>query len=124
MNPHEYNALHVLHVLSALVLIGFTFYAFAAPAASRKAVMIWTGVSSLLIFLTGIRMWQGIYAFAGGWAVVKLVAWLALSALAGMGYRRREKAGLFIWVGRSDVPMMSFTPIGQPSTGESGRPAR
>jgi hypothetical protein len=98
MNPHEYNALHILHVLSALVLIGFTFYAFAAPAASRKSVMIWTGISSLLILVTGIRMWQGIYAFAGGWAVVKIVAWLGLSALAGLGYRRREKAGALLWV--------------------------
>ena len=43
-------------------------------------------------------MWQGIYAFAGGWAIVKLVAWLGLSALAGLGYRRREKAGALLWV--------------------------
>jgi chromate transport protein ChrA len=33
-----------------------------------------------------------------GWLVVKVVCWLGLSALAGIGYRRRGKAGLLIAV--------------------------
>jgi hypothetical protein len=45
---------------------------------------------------TGIRMWQGFYQFQGGWPIVKIVCWLALSACAGVAYRRREKAGLWI----------------------------
>jgi len=98
MNPHEYTALHILHVVSALILVGFTFYAFAAPAGARKSVMIWTGVANLLILLTGVRMWQGIYAFSGGWAIVKILAWLGLAAIAGLAFRKREKAGMFIWV--------------------------
>lgn len=98
MNPHEYTALHILHVLSSLILVGFTFYAFAAPAAARKPVMIWTGVANLLILLTGIRMWQGIYSFSGGWAVVKILAWLGVAAMAGLAFRKREKAGTFVWV--------------------------
>jgi hypothetical protein len=98
MNPHEYNALHVIHVLSALVLVGFTFLAFAAGPESRRRVMIWTGVANLLILLTGIRMWQGIYAFHGGWVWVKLVAWLALAAVAGLAFRKREKAGVWLWL--------------------------
>lgn len=102
MNPYESIALHVLHVASVLILFAFTFYAFAAPAETRKKVMIWTGVANLLILLTGIRMWQGLYGFHPlGWVIVKIVGWLFLAALAGLAYRRREKAGL--WSGLAIV---------------------
>lgn len=97
MNPHESTALHILHVLGAVTLIGFTFLAFAAPATSRKKVMIWTGVANLLILLTGIRMWQGIYGFSGGWVIVKLIAWLGLAGIAGIAFRKREKANGLMW---------------------------
>lgn len=97
MNPHEYTALHILHVSAILILFGFTFYAFAAPATERKKVMIWTGIANLLIVLTGVRMWQALYGFQPlGWVIVKLVGWLAMAAFAGMAFRKREKAGLFI----------------------------
>lgn len=98
MNPHEFAALHILHVVSALLLVGFTFFACAAPPEKRKTVMIWTGVANLLIVLTGVRMWQGLYHFNGLWAVVKIVAWLGLAALAGLAFRKREKAGAFLWI--------------------------
>jgi hypothetical protein len=92
---NEIVALHILHVAAALVLMGCTFYAFAAAPETRKAVMIGTGVAALVMLATGIRMWQGIYGFAPhGWLIVKIVCWLGLSALAGIGYRRRKKAGL------------------------------
>ena len=35
-----------------------------------------------------------------------------------------SKRGLFIWVGISAVSMMSFAPMGQPSTGDRTRPVR
>lgn len=98
MNPHEYAFLHLAHVIGAILLIGFTFFAFAAPAAARKKVMIWTGVGNLLILLTGVRMWQGIYGFSGGWVIVKLLAWLGLAAMAGIAFRKREKAGALMWL--------------------------
>lgn len=95
MNLHEIIALHVLHVAAALVLVGYTFYAFAAAPETRKSVLIVTGVAALVMLATGVRLWQDLYHFAfAGWLVVKLVCWLGLSALAGIGYRRREKAGL------------------------------
>ena len=96
MSHYESIALHVLHTASVLILFGFTFYAFAAPAETRKKVMIWTGVANLVILLTGIRMWQGLYGFqALGWIIVKIIGWLALASFAGIAYRRRGKAGLF-----------------------------
>lgn len=96
MNPQEYNALHILHVFSALLLVGTTFYACAGAPETRKKTLMWSGIASLLVLFTGFRMWQAIYHFSGGWAVVKLVCWLGISAFAGLAYKRRAKAGLWI----------------------------
>jgi hypothetical protein len=98
MSPPEINSLHVLHVASAIFLVGWTFYAFAAPRETRGKVLAYSGIASLIVLLTGLRLWQGIYAFHGGWVIVKIVCWLGLSAIAGMAYRRRERVPLFVWV--------------------------
>jgi hypothetical protein len=99
MNPAEANILHVLHVGAAFVLMGHTFYALAAPPATRKRVMIWAGTASLVMLLSGLRLWQTGYGFApAGWLFVKMACWLGLSALAGLAYRKREKAGVLAWI--------------------------
>ena len=84
---------YILHVVSVLVLTGYTFYAFAAPAETRKGVMMVTGFASLLALVGGFGLQAKLgYGFPG-WLIVKLVCWLGLSALAGFGYRRRGAAG-------------------------------
>ncbi len=93
MSPQFY---HIIHLFSLVVLMGGTFYAFAAPAESRKKVMIFTGIASLLMLISGVGLLHKLgYGFPA-WAIVKLVCWLGLSALAGIGYRKRGKSGLFI----------------------------
>jgi len=96
MNPAEYNALHIIHVFSAIGLVAATFYACAGAPETRKKTLMWSGIASLLVLLTGVRMWQSLYSFSSGWAVVKIVCWLGLSAFAGIAYKRRAKAGLWI----------------------------
>jgi len=96
MNSAELHSLHIIHVLSVLVLIGTTFFACAAPAETRKRVLMWSGIASLVVLLTGFRLWQGLYGMVGIWAIVKLVCWLGISAFGGVAYRRREKAKLWI----------------------------
>ena len=99
MNIQELNALHVVHVLAVLVLVAYTFFAFAGAAETKKRVMMITGIASLLVLLTGIRMWQGVFGFhAFGWIIVKIVCWLGLSALTGLAYRKRDKANLLMIV--------------------------
>lgn len=99
MNQHELNFLHVIHVSSAFALIGYTFYAFAAAPETKKRVMMITGIASLLMLLTGIRMWQGILSFhVAGWVIVKMVCWLGLSAFSGLAYRKRDSAGMLMVV--------------------------
>jgi hypothetical protein len=96
MSPTVY---YILHVFSVLVLTGYTFYAFAAPAETRKKVMMITGIASLLALVGGFGLLTKLYnnQFAP-WVIVKIVCWLGLSALAGIGYRKREKASVFMAV--------------------------
>jgi hypothetical protein len=91
MSPTIYS---ILHVLSVLVLTGYTFYAFAAPAESKKSVMIITGIASLLALVAGFGLQAKMNTGWPGWLFVKIVCWLGLSALAGFGYRRRGAAGM------------------------------
>lgn len=92
MNPHELNLLHVAHVASVVILIAYTFFGFAGAPETRKRVMMITGIATVLVLLTGIRMWQGMFHFSMlGWVIVKLVCWLGLSALTGVAYRKRDK---------------------------------
>jgi uncharacterized membrane protein SirB2 len=90
---------HIIHLTSLFVLLGYTFYAFAAPAETRKKVLIITGIASLLVLISGFGLITKVYQnqFAG-WMIVKLVCWLGLSALAGLGYRRRGAVGAFALV--------------------------
>ena len=96
MNAHELKTLYVVHIASVVTLLAYTFYGFAAALESKRRVMMITGISALLILLSGIRMWQGVYGFAPlVWVFVKLGCWLGLAALAGIGYRKRDQGGLW-----------------------------
>ncbi|MFT3781772.1 MAG: hypothetical protein QM790_07105 [Nibricoccus sp.] len=99
MSLHENNALHILHVLSVMIMLGTVFFAFAGSPEARKRTMMWSGIASLLALLTGIRMWQGLYHFSGKWVLVKLVCWLGLSALTGIAYKRKGAAKALALVG-------------------------
>ena len=93
MRPTIY---HILHVSSLLVLFGYTFYAFAAPAETKKRVMMITGIASLVMLVSGFGLLAKLHLGFPGWVIVKLVCWLGISALGGMAYRKRDKAGLFM----------------------------
>ena len=94
MSPAFYS---ILHVVSILVLTGFTFYAFAAPLETKKMVMIITGIASLLALVAGFglqaKFKSGWPTPWPGWLIVKIVCWFLLSGLAGIGYRRRGAVG-------------------------------
>jgi hypothetical protein len=98
-NPHELNGLVILHLFAVLVLVGTVFYACAGAPETRKKALMFSGIASLLVLLTGGRMWMVLKpTFAAqGWLIVKFVCWLGVSAFTGLAYRRREKAAL--WIG-------------------------
>lgn len=95
MTPMFY---HVVHVFAMVALIGYSFYAFAAPVPeTKKRVMMVTGIASLVQLIAGFGLIHTMgYSMSQGWIWVKFACWLGLSALPGIAYRKREKAGLFI----------------------------
>jgi uncharacterized membrane protein SirB2 len=89
------NLYHFIHVFSVLVLVGYTFYAFAGPApATRRRVLFATGIASLMILTTGMGLMQKVGYGWKGWIIVKIVVWLAISAFAGIAYRRPGARGI------------------------------
>jgi hypothetical protein len=88
----------ILHLSSVIVLLGYTFYAFAAPAETRKRVLMITGIAALLVIVTGFGMLARLHLGFPGWAIVKLVCLLGLASIAGIAYRRRAMADLYMMV--------------------------
>jgi len=73
------------------VLTAFTFQAFAAPRPeARKTTLLVTGLASLVMLVAGFGLLAKLSLGFPGWVVLKLVAWLGLSALAGLAYRKPE----------------------------------
>jgi len=106
---------HFLHVVALLVLAGGTAYACAAASGTRRTVLILTGVASLVLLVSGFGLLAKIYHTQFYlWVVVKLGCWLGLSALAGLAYRRRARAGLWLALGALcvtvGVAMVYFRP--------------
>ena len=89
---------HVLHLSSIIVLVGYTFYAFAAPAETRKRVVMITGVAALLTLISGFAMLGKLHLGFPGWVAVKLVYWLGLSVMVSFAYRRRAQADAFMLI--------------------------
>lgn len=96
MSPTFY---YILHLAALFVLAGYTFYAFAAPAETKKRVMMITGIASLLAFVAGFALIAKLgHSYTAPWVIVKMVCWLGVSALAGFGYRRRGAASMLAMV--------------------------
>jgi len=94
MNPAVYQ---IIHLLALLTLTAGAFYSFAGAPETKKKVMIITGIASVLMLVSGFGLLSKLHANQfSAWVIIKLVAWLGLSALAGIGYRKRDKACLFM----------------------------
>jgi hypothetical protein len=92
------TALIITHLSAIIVLLGYTFYAFAAPAETRRRVLMITGIAFLVILLTGGAMLGKMHLGFPAWAMVKLACLLGLTAIAGVAYRRRAQADLFMMI--------------------------
>jgi hypothetical protein len=92
MNPQVYS---VVHVACAILLVAFTFKAFAAPTPEkRRGILMVTGVLSLLLIVAGFGLLAKLELGFPGWVIVKLVCALVLAALSGLAFRRPGTAGL------------------------------
>jgi hypothetical protein len=97
MSPQFY---YVVHVVSVILLFALTFSAFADPGpARRKKMLMATGILSILVLVAGWGLIEKVYARQiYGWMVIKIVAWLGISALTGIVFRRPTKATVLGWV--------------------------
>lgn len=82
---------YLLHVASGFLLAAVTFQAFAAPTPERKrCTLIFAGILSLLMLTGGFGLLARLgYSFAA-WVYIKIGCWLALSAMAGLAFRRPD----------------------------------
>jgi hypothetical protein len=94
MAPTIYS---IIHVVGVILLTAYTFQAFVAPLPHRARILRLTGILSLVVLFTGIGLF--LYGDLDDempiWLIFKLACWLWLSGLAGMAFRRPEKAQSF-----------------------------
>ena len=100
MSPTLYS---FLHVASAFLLVGYTFFIFASPKLSenrRKAMMI-SGILSLVMLVGGFglvaRMYENTWH---SFILIKLVCWIGLSAMAGLAFRKPQSVRTLAYMSR------------------------
>ena len=112
----RYQLFQVFHVFSVFLLVGVTFAAFAAPHPERRRrSLMWSGICSLLVFVSGFGLLGILGTGFPGWVIVKLLCWLVLSALVSMAFRRPDQVkswlGVTLIVILMAVGMVSFKPF-------------
>ena len=96
MDPKIYQ---VIHLVSVIFLVAVTFRAFAAPTPeSRRSNLMLSGITSLAALVGGFGLMAKMGYAWDVWVFVKIGCWLALSALAGVAYRKPEATKSLSWL--------------------------
>lgn len=102
MDPYLFK---FLHAFSAVLLIAVTFYIAANPQKHKKAKLAAiSGILSVLVLVFGIGVMHILYKdkwmsyFAETWLIIKLVCWLAISAMGGMAYKKSKSLVLGVTI--------------------------
>ena len=84
-----YETFLVVHLVSLFLLAGVSFAALAAPDPERRRFfLMWSGILSVVAFVTGFGL-LGIRRIPyDGWVFVKLACWLALAVMVPLTFRR------------------------------------
>ena len=113
MDPRFY---HFLHVFSIILLTGFNFAIVENPQKhKKKAIAIVTGFLALIVFVGVFGLMAKLHNnnFGQGWFIVKILAWLFVSGLGGMAYKKSKpfiQADLIASVGIAAL-MVYFRPF-------------
>ena len=87
----------IIHVFSIASLFGTCVGACVSPVAeNRKKMLMFSGIASLLIFISGFGMAGMLHLGFPGWILVKILCWLTLSVVVGMFFRKPEKRAMLI----------------------------
>ena len=108
--------LQVFHLFSVFLLVGVTFAAFAAPQPeNRRRSLMWSGLCSLSVVISGFAQLGIMGAGFPGWAIVKLLCWLVLSVVAGIVFRKPNQITAWLVVSLVAilvaVGMVTFKPF-------------
>ena len=96
MKLHIYQ---VLHVASMVLMTAFLFQAFANPdPKNKKKSAILIGSLALLMLIGGFGLIATLHVGFPWWVIVKLLCWLGLVAISGLGYRKPERIPLLTGV--------------------------
>lgn len=113
MSPLTYQ---ILHVAAAFLLVAFTFQAFAAPSPSRRrSTMILTGILSLVVLVAGVGIVHKTGIGWPHWVLIKIAAWVGLSALAGLVFRRPGSAWVMTLLGVALVGLAVWSVYAKPT---------
>jgi hypothetical protein len=94
MSPLVYQ---LLHVTSVILLVGFTFQAFAAPTPERRGKnMRNTGLLSVIALVSGFGLASQPGIGFPVWLMMKFGFWFGISVISGMAFRNPEKAGRLV----------------------------
>lgn len=99
MSPQVY---YVLHVSSILLLGGIVFAIFGgAPVDRKKKFLMLGGILSVLALVGGFGLATKVYSLPNPanwplWIWLKVGAWLWLSAIGGIAFRKRDTSKLWL----------------------------
>lgn len=86
-----YTVFHITHLFFLFVLTGATFFALANPLQERKRkTIILAHSSAFLVLISGFGLLGILKMGVPGWAIVKLVSWLVLTAISAVAFRKRD----------------------------------
>lgn len=89
----------ILHVASMVLLTAAVFRGFANPdPLTRRRTLALVGILSLAMLIGGFGLVAVTKAGFPWWILVKLVCWLGLSSLSGLGYRKPALIPKLSWV--------------------------
>lgn len=84
-----YSFYHISHLLTLFILVGLTCASFVAPDPKyRKRFLMFAGISSLLVFVSGFGLLTKLQLGIPSWVNVKIVCWFIISLLAGLAFRK------------------------------------
>jgi hypothetical protein len=84
---------HILHVFSVIMLFSICAAAAAAPLpANRKKFLMWSGIASLVVFISGFGLAGILKIGFPVWIWMKIFCWLGLSVLVGVFFRTPQHA--------------------------------
>lgn len=90
--PFLYEQFLIVHLFALFLLVALTFAALVAPLPERrKFSLMWSGILSVVVFVTGFGLLGLRRMGFEGWVIVKLACWLALAVMAPLAFRRPEQ---------------------------------